>query len=275
MNHEQQNPNIPDEEIGESIAAKRLKMKGTREIPPAPDFEPDDGRSPFRRKFDNFWFHYKWHTISAICVVLMLAIMIPQCLFRPSYDCYILYAGPMMDCGGGETVQGVQDSILGLGMPDYNGDGERGVMYRPIFLLNQEQLEEMKESDKNITLNTYLNENRNLFSNELAVGECYICLLDPSIFRDLRDDGWIVNMTEILDEGDIPENSHGNYGVTLGSLDFGKYFAGFKNMPKDTVLCFRYMTVTADAAGNEKTSEKRQNAIDLFRRMVTFSAEMG
>lgn len=275
MNNENQNPNIPEEEVGESIAAKRLKHFGApSDQLPEPEFEPDN-RTPFRRKLDNFWFHYKWHTISALCVILMLAIMIPQCLFRPTYDAYILYAGPMMDCSGGETVQGVQNSLVGLGMSDYNGDGERNVMYRPIFLLSQQQLDEMEEKDKNITLNTFLNENRNLFSNELAVGECYICLLDPSIFRDLRDDGWIVNMNEILSESEIPENSHGDYGVTLGSLDFGKSFAGFKNMPKDTVLCFRYMTVTADMAGKEQASEKRQAAIDLFRRMLTFSAEMG
>lgn len=276
MNSENKNPNIPDEEIGESIAAKRLKHFGApSDQLPEPDFEPDDGRSPFRRKLDNFWFHYKFHAITTLCVVLMLAIMIPQCLFRPSYDAYILYAGPMMDCSGGETVQGVQSSLLGLGMPDYNGDGKREVMYRPLFLLSQEQQEEMAKEDPNFSRNTFLAENRNLFSSELAVGECYICLLDPSIFLDLKDDGWIVNMNEILAPGDIPVNGYDDFGVPLSSLDFGKYFAGFNNMPKDTVLCFRYMTVTADMAAGEQTSEKRQNAIDLFRRMLTFSSQMG
>lgn len=274
MNNEQ-NKRQESGDIQESIAAKRLRHFGApSDKLPEPDFEPEDFRSPFRRKLDNFWFHYKFHTIAALCIVLMLAIMVPQCLFRPSYDTHILYAGPMLDSSGGETVQGVQNSLLGLGMPDYNGDGERGVMYRPIFLLTQEQQDEMAKDDPNFSRNSLLAENRKLFSSELAVGECYICLLDPAIFLDLKDDGWIVDLNEILPTDVIPENGYDDFGVTLSSLDFGKYFAGFKNMPEDTVLCFRYMTVAADMVDKEQTSEKRTNAIDLLRRMLTFSSTM-
>ncbi len=270
--NQDQNPNInPDEEIGESIAAKRLGMRGAPSAPPPPDFEPDDGRSPFRRKFDNFWYHYKWHTIAILCVVLILAITVPQCLFRQTYDTYILYAGPMTNCGSGEVMGQVQSSLVGLGMPDYNRDGNRSVMYRPILLFTQEQLDNMDEDEKNMTLPLFLSENRSLFSNELMAGECYICLLDPAIFEDLKEDGWIVNMNEILSPEEIPANDYGDYGVTLSQTDFGRYFVGFNAMPKDTVLCFRYMALTADMADKEATSEKRQNAIDLFRRMLSFS----
>ena len=271
--NQDQNPNIhPDDEIGESIAAKRLGMRGAPSAPPPPDdFEPEDERSPFRRKFDNFWYYYKWHTIAIVCVVLILAITVPQCLFQKTYDAYILYAGPMTDCGSGDTMGSVQSSLLGLGMPDYNGDGERTVMYRPILLFTQEQLDNMDEDEKNMTLPLFLSENRSLFSNELMAGECYICLLDPAIFEDLKDEGWIVNMNEILSAEEIPDNDYGDFGVTLSQTDFGRYFVGFNAMPKDTVLCFRYMALTADMANKEATSEKRQNAIDLFRRMLNFS----
>ena len=49
--------------------------------------------SPFLSWLENFWYHYKWHTIAALFVLLVTVVMIVNCARREKYDVYILYAG--------------------------------------------------------------------------------------------------------------------------------------------------------------------------------------
>ena len=44
-------------------------------------------------KLENFWYHYKWHTIAAIFALFVIIVCTVQCASNTKYDIQILYAG--------------------------------------------------------------------------------------------------------------------------------------------------------------------------------------
>ena len=49
--------------------------------------------SPFFKKVENFFYHYKWHTIVALFLIVTITICSVQMCSKDSYDVYVMYAG--------------------------------------------------------------------------------------------------------------------------------------------------------------------------------------
>ena len=50
-------------------------------------------KSGWQAWLENFWYHYKWHTIASVFVLLVVTIITVQMCTRTTYDAYIVYAG--------------------------------------------------------------------------------------------------------------------------------------------------------------------------------------
>ena len=46
-----------------------------------------------KQRVENYWYHYKWHTLIALFIVITLSVCILQLCQKNSYDVYVLYAG--------------------------------------------------------------------------------------------------------------------------------------------------------------------------------------
>ena len=79
------NPEVTDD-AGESNAARRLRMLGisVEEEPPAEPIK----KASF---FENFWYHYKFHTIAALFGIFVLVVGILQLTGKTNPDIYIMY----------------------------------------------------------------------------------------------------------------------------------------------------------------------------------------
>ena len=51
-------------------------------------------RSPFLKKLDNFFYHYKWHSIVALFLVVVLTVTLVQACSKETFDVEVMYAGP-------------------------------------------------------------------------------------------------------------------------------------------------------------------------------------
>lgn len=49
--------------------------------------------STLKEKIQNFWYHYKWHSIVSIFLVAVVLVCTLQLCSKTEYDSYILYAG--------------------------------------------------------------------------------------------------------------------------------------------------------------------------------------
>ncbi len=75
----------------------------------------------FKEKLNNFWYHYKVHTIIIFFVITTLALCITQCARRPKYDFEILYFAykPAIDA----QTQAIGDYFENFA-EDINDDGQ-------------------------------------------------------------------------------------------------------------------------------------------------------
>lgn len=255
-----------ESEIPESAAARRIKALGLDDIPAA------DGVAVKGDFWENFWYHHKWKTIIISVSLVILLICTMQMCTRESYDVYLMYAGPGY-LTPNET-RSAQDAVKQV-MPDYNGDGQRGVMLSVFNYLNPAQIEEklaQAEADGVDLSVDYLGNASVLeqYDMEIMSGESVICLLDPDLYESVRYAGGLLPLSEILET--VPAEAIDEYGVRFADTDFAKTFSIFTELPEDTVLCIRRVSTMAIFKGQKKTERIHSYHVDLFRQMLAFTA---
>ncbi len=76
----------------------------------------------FKAKIENFWYHYKYHTIAISIVFITLAVSIAQCCSKPDYDYKIVVATRSMTLSTPQ-LEAITEELEQYGK-DVNGDGE-------------------------------------------------------------------------------------------------------------------------------------------------------
>ncbi len=279
MNNERDNKPQDGEEIEESLAAKRLAHfePGIRE---GDGSELVIAREPgFLGWCKHTWFHHKFAILVTAFLLVVGIVCLRQCATRNSYDVDVLYAGPWFACDGATAIGGVHEAF-GSMIDDYDGDGQKNVAYTPLFLLSQEQLEQLRaenekkpDEEKIYVSSNLLKDNRDLLDADIMTGEMSLCLLDPSIYWYLRENDLVDELSHYVDESLIPAGTNlEGYGVMLKDTAFGRYFSTLQDMPEDTILCVRRAGVMNQAWNGEGQAEMRARYADLLTEILSFQA---
>ena len=265
--------NAPEsnDNIGESNAAKRLRMLGISTEDPI-------AKEPIAKTnfFVNFWYHYKWHTIVAIFLIAVFAIGIGQMATKVTPDIYIMYAGPYYY----ENTTSLTGAFKATMPKDYNDDGEKIVNILQAVYKTEEQIaKEEAEHDKIAAENKegsqfefHFDYNFNAqeydkFRNEILIGESIICILDPALYEEIKGDDLLLSLDEAL--GYTPDFANDDYSIRFKDLAFAKKYKVFDYLPDDSLLVIRRVTAMASLKG--KTAAKRHEYhVDYFKAMVEF-----
>ncbi len=79
-----------------------------------------------RTWLENFWYHYKYHTIVGAVVVVALAVILGQCATRTHYDYTVMLATSTVELSTFQ-VNALQKELASCGT-DCNGDGEVNIV---------------------------------------------------------------------------------------------------------------------------------------------------
>ena len=95
--------------------------------------------------------------------------------------------------------------------------------------------------------------------------------------EELKEEGWLLSLDPLLGSAQIPayaplKDGETVYGVRLFDTDFGKYFDGVNELPRDTVLCMRKMGVLAPKENSEEIYAATNHAL---RRLFAFTIPEG
>ncbi len=100
----------------------KLKQMQNGEIapPPKPSEEEVLPSTP-KEKWQNFWYHFKWHVILSVGLIIFLTISVTQCMARTDWDMQIIYFTytPVLD----QQLEPVR-AYFEEKTDDINGDGE-------------------------------------------------------------------------------------------------------------------------------------------------------
>ena len=78
----------------------------------------------FVQKLENYWYHYKWHTLFGIFMLIIFSVCITQCAGKTEPDAMVLYAGRLKNMiTPSEDYR--EPSFESIMREDYNGDGEK------------------------------------------------------------------------------------------------------------------------------------------------------
>ncbi len=212
---------------------------------------------------ENFWYHYKWHTIAVLFVLLALTVSLVQCTRDESSDITVAYAG---NYALSEEEMKNLEAVFGAACPeDYDGSGSHVAALTQFSIFNEQQLTELytyfdEESgeykvDKNSLANAkYHNTDRikNL-QNYIMTGECGVWFVSPYVYEQMfyRAD---------------PSNNWVERKVLLKDTKLYQYYDALKCLPEDTIV----VLTVSPAIGYMSKAENHQKAVAYFESVCNF-----
>ncbi len=223
----------------------------------------------FLKWLDNFWYHYKWHTLIITFFAAILVIGVVQMAKKTDPDITLLYAGPAILTE--EGIEELEKTFASALSSDTNGDGEKVVRATNVVLLSDEQLKEKQEEAAaegdslyyDVSLRSSAFEQ---IKNWLITGEMLLCLLDPYVYERFAGQDLFMPLADILDE--IPESAHDAYSIDFSKTEFGRFYTALEPVAEGALLCLVKPTYLA----NIKTEGERYQAhVALVKEILSFT----
>ena len=230
--------------------------------------------SPLFEKLENFWYHYKWHSIVAVFLVIAITVLSLQMCQKTEYDAHILYAGTheiSHSSTDGEAPYYVATGSLKRVVGDFNDDGAVNVSLLNLFVLNDAEIEaalagtEGKEINESLIL-----EDTETLKNTLLFGEYYVCFLSERLFLeyDAQYEGAL--FSEVADYiGDVECETVSGRGVYLRSLAYYD-LPEICNLPEDTVVCLRKLSEVSTLFGKAENEKNFHRGEIIFKNIISY-----
>jgi hypothetical protein len=231
-------------------------------------------KSPFGKKVENFFYHYKWHTIVALFLIFTIVICSFQMCSKIEYDVHIMYAGgreikKSAADGDISEYQKLNSSILQY-TPDFNEDGTSTANLLTLFVPSAAELEAMLGTDGRLEANTALiRDNTDMLEQNLLYGEYIICLLSEDLFLDFckRDLPLFARINQYTNGNDADYEYINEYGIKLSSTQLYSK-AGMQLLPENTVICIRNFSEVSSRFNKTQNEENYRRSTELLRSML-------
>ena len=151
--------------------------------------------SKFLRWLDNYWYHYKWHTIIIGFLLLVVIVSTAQCASVEKTDVTIAFCG---NAALGEAEMEGISKVLGDVCPtDVDGNGEKTVALGQFSIFSEAQLTENftyydEESgeyklDKNSfnSAKAHNTERIKTLQNYIMTGDCALYLVSEYVYSEM------------------------------------------------------------------------------------------
>ena len=232
-------------------------------------------KSPFTQKLENYWYHYKWHTIVGICAVILLIVLLFQTCTRVSYDAYILYAGPYKisnsSLNGNSSPYSNAITSFKKVCEDENNDKNVNATLLNLYISNQEEAEKLYGSNVDINESAMLiQEDTERLGQMLLYGDYYVCFLSERLFLQYEKEfegALFANVSGYLGDGDYELASE--RGVYLRSLDFYS-LPEICNLPDDTVVCLRQNSDVSSFLNKAQSEKSFKIGEKIFVNILNF-----
>ncbi len=233
-------------------------------------------RSGFVSWLDNFWYHYKWHTIAALFVLITGVVITLQMCTRTSYDIHIVYAGnhEIRRTGTGASPYSEAVASLNRLSGDYDGDGEVNVDFINLFVVNEEERDALIGSAPGLKINeTLVKEDTDTLENNMIVGDYYIFFLSRRLYLEYSaelDGALLASLEPYTKEGaDYEFVSEDKTGIYLRSLNISR-LPTLSELPEDTVICMRKLSPVASVFGKKQNEKNFKNSEEVMKNILAF-----
>ena len=233
------------------------------------DVKPDGngislaGGSRFLRWLDNYWYHYKWHTLIAAFFIFLVLFVVLQQAADPKADIQVVYCGPYT-LTGSET-EALRSACNDVMPEDFDGNGKKYTGIVRFQVYSDEELEqEARDNEGKGTVNlAYNNTQMTAFNQFCMTGEASVFLCSPYIYGQLRSRNILRPLSELWDV--LPDSAADEYAIRLEDTAWYAENEALHVLPKDTLLV---LTVPYSWGASAKPEVYRQH-MEMFRAMAS------
>ena len=206
-----------------------------------------------KEKIQNFWYHYKWHSV--VCVVLVLAILVCSLQFcsKENYDVHVLYAGSRnigRTAEDGDVAEIVTViSSLKRFASDYDESGDVSINFTNYFYLSASEAAGLDDVNEALLAN-----DKKALSSVLEHSEYYLCFISVAVYEEYHKVGTNELFVDLDEYKSLyPElEYYSDSAIYLSSTD-AKRLPGLSNLPSDTLICIRRPSVLAQKTNEHMT----------------------
>ena len=219
-------------------------------------------KSGFFAWLDNFWYHYKWHSLIALFLVFAITVCTLQMCDKESYDIHILYAGnhafarQSTDADAPEYFKARQS--LARFASDYDGDGEVKVSLRDLFIPDKDSMSDLSEIEY-----SRASEDRTNLVTLMVSGDHYLCFVSSEVYENYKGTGRLMNIKALVGDGmALQYFDDTGEGVYLSSTAFSS-LSGFSSLPEDTLIVLRSTNFSThlNKSSNEKSYKRAEKTL--------------
>ena len=219
---------------------------------------------------ENFWYHHKASFLIVSFFVIVVIICTVQTCSKKEEDIKIAYAGPAyLSLEHSANIESVFEAVMPR---DFDKNGQKDASLLLYQTYSEEQIKEIEaQTDAAgnrgfVDRNHSTNNNKN-FYQYIQTGDSAICLVDASIYENLKENDRLFEISEVL--GYNCEKSADGYGIKLGELEIYSSYGALRQLPEDTVLCI----LRPLWMGKTSKADKYECEKDMFRAIVEFKSE--
>lgn len=217
---------------------------------------------------DNFWYHYKWHSLIALFLIFTITVCTVQMCGKESYDMHVLYAGGHSFNRSGEDGDYPEytkaKTTLKSFINDYDDNGEVELSLRDLFIPNQDDMKGMSESEYQLAYN-----DREAMKTLIVSGDYYLCFLSAEVFDGYTRPEGLRNLTEFVEDGvSVRYYEKSECAIYLNSTNFSR-LAGFSELPADTLIVLR-STVGSGPLGKNSNEKQYKRAEETLIKILNY-----
>ena len=189
---------------------------------------------------DNYWYHYKWHTIIAAFAVIVFSICIIQACTNKRTDVLVTYAGPVY-LQADQKIS--MESALNKGIGSNEEDNKIIVGFTSYYVLTVEQIQEIEKQTDSDGYQKYVDtafngQEMDSFEAQLMSGNGSIILIDKDMYLMFFKNGSTERLQPLSDVlGETPANAVDAYAVRLGDTEVYQNSPDLQRLPEDTLVC--------------------------------------
>lgn len=236
------------------------------------NLEKDGGkRGGFIKWLDNFWYHYKWHSLISLFLVITVTVCALQMCHRESYDAYILYAGGhsfnrTSENGDFSEYSKAKVTLEGF-VGDYDDDGEVNIAFRNLFLPSEDEMKELGETELSLAFS-----DRQDMSTIMASSDYYVCFISADVFEDYNKSGLFRDLSYLTPTSDTYEfYNEEKTAIRFSELEFSN-LAGMTKLPSDTLICMRKIP-TLTHLNRDEVEEVYEESEEIIRAILAYGID--
>ena len=224
---------------------------------------------------DNFWYHYKWHTVAVCFVLLILLVCFVQCGSRETGDVTFAYAG---DCNMTQSeYRAFVDSLDALALKKEGEDGTVTVVLNNYAVYTEAEEEKLralyKDKDGNFDNLAFQNawqqskSNLQTFGDLVMSGQTALYFVSESVYKYQNLEKLAAPLSDYFETP--PAAAYGDgYAIRLADTEFYKYYEALHFLPENTLVVLTKPYIF----GTTSDETTYQYFEDLFLGVVNFKA---